>query len=74
MVRAGGIEPETPNTQDVDTQVAYDLLVERVLQIRLQISGKDCRDLLRIVESWPAIPAPFKDAIIAFVNTAKRSL
>ncbi|MGO8699454.1 MAG: tyrosine-type recombinase/integrase [Limisphaerales bacterium] len=41
-------------------------------QIRAQIQGNDGRDLTHVVNAWAGLPAAFKAAILAIVNSSER--
>ncbi len=69
MERVKGIEPFTQNPQAIESQHAPKDGETAYTQIRAQIQGKDGRDLSLVVEAWPGLPAAFKAAILAIVNS-----
>ena len=69
MERVKGIEPSTENSQPVENQPVSEHADTAYTQIRAQIQGNDGRDLSHVVKAWPGLPAAFKAAILAIVNS-----
>ena len=68
-----GLEPAANESQVVDSQRRCKEAVGRVLQIHLQITGQDSRDLAQLVESWPRLPGTLKAAILAIAGSVESS-
>jgi hypothetical protein len=73
MERVKGIEPSSQDSQASVSQQAPKDGEAAYTQIRAQIVGNDGRDLSHVVEAWPGLPAAFKAAILAIVNSTPRS-
>jgi hypothetical protein len=73
MERVKGIEPSAQIPQASVIQQASKDGETAYAQIRAQIQGNDGRDLSHVVEAWPGLPAAFKAAILAIVNSTHRS-
>ena len=73
MERVKGIEPSAQNSQASENQQASKDGETAYTQIRAQIQGNDGRDLSQVVEAWPGLPAAFKAAILAIVNSTLHS-
>jgi len=69
LERVKGIEPSTQNPQTAEKQHAPKGGEAAYTQIRAQIQGNDGRDLSHVVKAWPGLPAAFKAAILAIVNS-----
>jgi hypothetical protein len=68
-----GIEPSAEHSQPVESQANAVPTETADTQIGAQIQGNDGRDLSHVVEAWPGLPAAFKAAILAIVNSTPRS-
>jgi hypothetical protein len=69
LERVKGIEPSPHNPQTADNQHTPTDGERAYTQLRAQIQGKDGRDLAEVVNAWAELPAAFKAAILAIVNT-----
>jgi hypothetical protein len=73
LERAKGIEPSSHNAEPIANQSFPQVGQDSSTQIRAQIQGNDGRDLAQVVKAWAELPAAFKAAILAIVNTVKPS-
>jgi hypothetical protein len=73
LERVKGIKPSPQNSQASVNQQASKDGETAYTQIRTQIQGNDGRDLSHVVEAWPGLPAAFKVAILAIVNSTLHS-
>jgi len=73
MERVKGIEPSAQNSQTAESQHTPKDGERAYTQIRAQIQGNDGRDLSQVVNAWAELPAAFKAAILAIVNSTHRS-
>ena len=73
MERVKGIEPSAQNPQVAENQGAAKDGERAYTQIRAQILDSDRRDLAHVVKAWTGLPAAFKAAILAIVNSTPRS-
>jgi len=70
--RVKGIEPSTEDSQPVENQPFSEHAETVYTQIGAQIQGNDGRDLAQVVNAWTGLPAAFKAAILAIVNSTQR--
>ncbi|MGA3182545.1 MAG: hypothetical protein ABSF38_19630 [Verrucomicrobiota bacterium] len=73
MERVKGIEPSPKNPQAAENQHAPTDAERAYTQLRAQIQGNDRRDLSHVVKAWAGLPAAFKAAILAIVNSTPPS-
>jgi hypothetical protein len=69
LERAKGIEPSTQNTETIENQHTPKDGTAAYTQISAQIQGDDGRGLAQVVNAWAGLPAAFKAAILAIVNS-----
>jgi hypothetical protein len=72
MERAKGFEPSAASSQQAESQHVAEHADTAYTQIRAQIQGNDGRDLAHVVNSWSALPAAFKAAILAIVGSNEK--
>jgi len=73
MERVKGIEPSAQNPQVAENQDTAKDGERAYTQIRAQILDNDRRDLAQVVKAWAGLPAAFKAAILAIVNSTPPS-
>jgi len=73
LERVKGIEPSAEHSQAVDSQSVVEHPDGAHTQISAQIQGNDGRDLSRVVNAWPGLPAAFKAVILAIIESQKEA-
>jgi hypothetical protein len=73
MIEVQGFEPSAQNSQAIEGQSLGEAQHPGNTQIRAQILDNDRRDLAHVVNAWAGLPAAFKAAILAIVNSTHRS-
>jgi CO dehydrogenase/acetyl-CoA synthase alpha subunit len=73
MERAKGFELSALNSQPLENQSVAEHGETPYTQLYAQILDNDRRDLSQVVKAWAGLPAAFKAAIMAIVNSTHRS-
>ena len=66
-----GIEPSPQNSDSAQSQPLPTHAQANYTQIRAQILGELGPELTRVVAVWSKLPAPFKAAILAIINSSE---